>query len=155
MTVLWRISAFDDLKGLGGETYTARWHTAAPGKRIVYLAEHPALALIEVLVNTYSEFEMPERYQLLKIAVAGDVSTELLSPNILSKRWRDHVTETQFIGDSWLAEGRSALLGVPSAPSPESLNYLFNPLHTDARRLTIEWHRWIEYDERLYRTRSV
>ena len=39
MNVLWRISARRDLEGLGGEKADGRWHTAARGKRIVYLAE--------------------------------------------------------------------------------------------------------------------
>jgi hypothetical protein len=39
---------------------------------------------------------------------------------------------------------------VPSAPSPESSNYLLNPLHPDARSLVIDWSRWIDYDKRLF-----
>ncbi len=42
--ILWRISNHDDLVGLGGEKADGRWHSAARGKRIVYLSEHPALA---------------------------------------------------------------------------------------------------------------
>jgi hypothetical protein len=41
-------------------------------------------------------------------------------------------------------------LAVPSAPSPESLNYLFNPLHPDAKGVAIEWCKWIKYDKRLF-----
>ena len=67
---LWRISIFADLKGLAGERSNGRWHTAAPDKRIVYLAEHPALALVETLVNLNdSAQELSDKYQLIKVAV--------------------------------------------------------------------------------------
>ena len=39
---------------------------------------------------------------------------------------------------------------VPSVPSPESVNYLFNPLHPDAKGVAIEWCKWIKYDKRLF-----
>jgi RES domain-containing protein len=49
--MLWRISNHCNLNGLGGEIADGRWHTAANGKRVVYLSEHPALALLETIVN--------------------------------------------------------------------------------------------------------
>ncbi|MEA2543931.1 MAG: hypothetical protein QOH35_5297, partial [Acidobacteriaceae bacterium] len=48
MRLLWRISNHCDLQGMGGEKTDGRWHTAKRGKRIVYLSDYPALALIEV-----------------------------------------------------------------------------------------------------------
>ena len=67
---LWRISNHSNLEGLGAERSDGRWHTAAPGKRIVYLAEHPAVAFIENLANLNGDPSFfPEHFQLLKIAV--------------------------------------------------------------------------------------
>jgi RES domain-containing protein len=149
--VLWRISNHGDLTGLGGVKTNGRWHTAARGKRIVYLSEHPALALIEALANLKGNpLLFPDTFQLIRISVADSVSGDALPANALSNRWRDDIPETQLAGDSWLANGRSALLAVPSGPSPESLNYLLNPLHADARGLTVEWHKRIGYDKRLF-----
>ena len=151
---LWRISIFADLKGLAGERSNGRWHTAAPDKRIVYLAEHPALALVETLVNLNdSAQELSDKYQLIKVAVPDSVTTTLHPPESLSPQWRNKRIETQFLGNSWLAERRTALLGVPSAPCPESTNYLLNPLHPDAKHLKVEWSRWIEYDNCFFNTR--
>jgi RES domain-containing protein len=148
---LWRISNHGDLAGLGGEKTNGRWHTAARGKRIVYLSEHPALALIEVLANLKGNpMLFPDTYQLIRISVADSVSMEELVPSILANRWREDIPQTRSAGDSWLAEGRSALLSVPSAPSPESRNYLLNPLHKDARGLAMDWHQRIEWDKRLF-----
>jgi len=46
---LWRISDHANLSGDGGIFFSARWHSR--GKRIVYLADHPASALLEVIVH--------------------------------------------------------------------------------------------------------
>ena len=49
---LWRISNYADLSGAGdGLLAAGRWHTR--GRRIVYLADHPASALLEMLVHMY------------------------------------------------------------------------------------------------------
>lgn len=153
MKFLWRISNHTGLEGLGGEKTDGRWHTAGEGKRIVYLAEHPALALIEILVNLRGKPEQfPKYFQLLKVRVSGAVSSKALEETKLSETWRDHLEETQAIGDVWLEERSSTLLQVPSAPSPESINYLFNPLHGGAKGVTLDWHKWIAYDRRLFRS---
>ncbi len=150
--VLWRISNHGDLAGLGGEKTDGRWHTAAKGKRIVYLSEHPALALVEALANLKGDPKLfPDSYQLIRINVESRVSREVLLPNLLSGKWRESILETRSAGDSWLARGRSALLAVPSGPSPESLNYLFNPLHRDAGGLAIKWRKRIAWNKRLFR----
>jgi RES domain-containing protein len=151
---LWRISNYCDLSGIGGERYDARWHTAARGRRIVYLAEHPALALVEVLVNLKSDpSTFPEKYQLIEIDVEERVmdacqafgKSDWLNPA---------VAVTQAFGDDWLRSRKSALLAVPSFPSPMSTNYLLNPLHPDAIGIKVASCKWIEYDQRLFRVRS-
>jgi RES domain-containing protein len=107
--------------------------------------------LIEVLANLKGNPRLfPDSYQLMKITVAEHVATGALELNSLISNWRDDMNQTKSIGDSWLAGGNSALLTVPSVPSPESVNYLFNPLHPDAKGGEIEWCRWIKYDKRLF-----
>lgn len=49
MPTLWRISNYEDLQGLGGLYTAGRWHPL--GQRVVYLSEHPVLALLEVMVH--------------------------------------------------------------------------------------------------------
>ena len=148
---LWRISNHADLFGLGGERSDGRWHTSARGRRIVYFSEHPALALLEVLANLRGDPKsIPDTFQLIRVTAATGVSTETLDLSTLQPDWRHRLNETQSAGNSWLINNRSALLGVPSAPSPESTNYLFNPLHADARGLTMEYSRLVTYDKRLF-----
>jgi RES domain-containing protein len=59
-----------------------------------------------------------------------------------------HVSDDE--GDAWLEAGESALLWVPSAVAPESWNVLLNPLHREARLVTMVWARRAAYDKRLF-----
>jgi RES domain-containing protein len=85
----------------------------------------------------------------LKVAVSDEVSVQTVDRASLSDGWEFKQTITQNIGDNWLASTPTALLAIPSAPSPESTNYLLNGLHPDAHKIKIEWCRWITYDDRL------
>jgi len=153
---LWRISNRCELAGIGGEKADGRWHTAARGKRIVYLSEHPAVALLEVLANLHINPKLfPETYQLIKVIAVGDLPRETVPPDRLSESWRENLRETQSVGDEWLAKQSGGLLFVPSVPSPESFNCLLNPLHPDAKKVEIEWCKWIKYDRRLFRVSEL
>lgn len=151
MSTLWRISNHCDLAGLGGERTDGRWHTAAMGKRIVYLSEHPAVALLETLVNLKGNPALfPEKFQLLKIAVADEVYARMTD---LSEGDLDTSTSLQIsqqAGDRWLNSKASALATASSMPSPHSLNVLLNPLHPDAAKVRIASCEWIKYDKRLF-----
>jgi RES domain-containing protein len=61
--VLWRISRHRELSGTGGLRASGRWHHA--GHRIVYLAESPAGALLEVCAHT-SAHDIPPDFLLWK-----------------------------------------------------------------------------------------
>jgi RES domain-containing protein len=152
---LWRISSHDDLRGIGGERTNGRWHTAAPGKRVVYLSEHPALALIEVLANLKGNpLLFPDRCQLLRVDVPMDVAVEGVDGSSFPIGWEKNAEFTRAVGDLWLLSARSALLGVPSAPAPESRNYLLNPKHPHANKASVVWSRWVAYDKRLFHTQE-
>ncbi len=149
--LFWRISGHASLDGLGAELSSGRWHTAAPEKRVVYLAEHPAVALLENLVNLTGVPEfLPDNFQLLKIAGGTDIKVSSLTPGQLATVNPDDLAPTQRLGDTWIADQRSALLRVPSIPAPESWNYLMNPRHPEAAGLTLEWARPVAYDKRLF-----
>ena len=146
--LLWRISNYVDLTGLGGERSSGRWHTAAHGKRIVYLTEHPAVALLETIANLHGDPELfPDDFQLLKIEAPDTIAIGTAKPPNPHKATS---LATRSFGDAWLAAGSTALLRVPSVPSPESWNYLLNPLHPDAAQLKIQWAKHIAYDKRLF-----
>ena len=149
--LLWRISNHADLTGLGGERLRGRWHTRVPGKRIVYFAEHPAVALIENLVNLDADPQfIPLHFQLLKLSAPDNTLAEELTTKQLATIDADDLDTTHAIGDAWLTAHTCALLRVPSIPSPESWNYLLNPLHPNAPAFKLDWARPIAYDKRLF-----
>lgn len=134
--VLWRISDHPSLGGEGGFRASARWHTR--GGRIVYCADSPAAALLEILVHLEVDLDdLPITYRLLRIDASDDIEVEHLPPGTLSGEWLKDTAETRFVGDTWLGQCTSALLAVPSAIVPDTLNILLNPEHPDAERIVI------------------
>jgi RES domain-containing protein len=78
--LLWRISNYADLSGEGGRRSDGRWHEQ--GRSVVYLAEHPALALLEVLVHLEIDpDDLPSSYQLLTVEVPDGLKIEALRPD--------------------------------------------------------------------------
>lgn len=145
---LWRISNYADLKGLGGTITAARWHNK--GIPVVYLAESPALAMLEVLVHFELDVgEVPDHFQLLEIDFDGRRGVGRLAEKHLPADWRDNLEYTRTIGDEWLTSMSSVLLQVPSAIVPHSVNYLFNPRHKLARTAKIISCRRHPFDSRL------
>jgi hypothetical protein len=59
-------------------------------------------------------------------------------------------SNTQAIGDTWLRDKSSAVLRVPSVLAPRGRNFLINPLHPEARAITISEIENFEFDGRLW-----
>jgi len=151
--ILWRISNYKDLLGIGGLRVPGRWHNK--GVPIVYLAENPALALIEVLVHFELDLsEVPEKFQLLEIEYKQRKSVSRLNPNALAHDWQHDLELTRAIGDEWLSTGAAALLRVPSALVPNSFNYLLNPRHPEAKVAKIVSVINHPYDSRLVNNKT-
>jgi RES domain-containing protein len=146
--ILWRISNYADLLGIGGMHASARWHTA--GRPIVYLAENPSSALLEVLVHLEMDDEhQPDSFQLLKVEVPDELNMEEVQLKSLDLGWRASEAITRTIGDEWLLRSSSGLLRVPSAITPETYNWLLNPRHSDAASVAIVHVEKHLYDSRL------
>jgi RES domain-containing protein len=135
--ILWRISNYADLHGIGGLKASARWHTR--GHRIVYLSSTPASALLEILVHLEIEEDLlPRSYKLLEIQAPDDVAIEKVEDWAkLPKGWPKKLSVTRALGNQCLDRSSSALLQVPSALVPHTSNFLLNPLHKDAARIMI------------------
>lgn len=148
---IWRISNHRDLAGAGGLRAGGRWHS--PGRPIVYCAEHPASALLEILahLDVANLAALPDGYQLLEIAVPDALEIESLPTHALTLKWQSDEASTQAIGDRWLARRSSALLRVPSALVPKVWNYLINPSHPDAALLNITAAVRYPFDTRLFK----
>jgi RES domain-containing protein len=145
---LWRISNHASLSGDGGLYASGRWHTR--GRRIVYLADHPASALLEVMVHLEIDAEdLPTHYQLLGVDVPDDLRSDARDGSDLPAGWREQMAFTRVLGDDWLREGATALRRVPSAIVPDASNYLLNPAHADAIRIGIASAIRAAFDPRL------
>ena len=143
--ILWRISRHRDLSGAGGLRAPGRWHYA--GQPIVYLAESPAAALLEVCVHT-SANDVPPDFTLLSIE-APDLRLQSVRVHDLPSAWQQQMDITRAIGTAWLTKGASVLLRVPSALVPETANILFNPRHADAAKFRITRTFSYPFDTRL------
>jgi len=143
---LWRISNYSDLFGIGGLRAAGRWHSQ--GKRIVYLADHPSSALLEMLVHMDRDL-IPATYQLLRVVVPDGIVIETVVPEELESDWRSNTIVSRKIGDSWLDSGSSALLRVPSVISERGSNFLLNPAHPDSARIAISEIIKAPFDSRL------
>ena len=114
---------------------------------MVYLAEHPALAALEVRVHLDLPFELlPNDFVLMRVMLPDGLIAEIDAPpgGSLSD------LQTVAVGDAWLAVGHSAGLRVPSVLLPYAWNVLLNPRHADATRASISGIEPFLFDPRLW-----
>jgi len=90
---------------------------------MVYCADHPATALLEILVHLDAE-DSPSTFQLLEIDIPDAVAPT--APE-LPENWMDDVAKTQQIGSDFIAGMSEAVMKVPCAIVPFTHNYLLNP----------------------------
>lgn len=132
--VLWRITQYPGLSGIGGLYGDGRWHTK--GRPIVYAAEHPALALVETMAHLdLSIDEVPDTLRLCRIEVDNRLR---IHTRTLPVGWQANEVMSRRAGDAWLAARERPLFAVPSAIVPYATNYLINPAHPDVAGSVIE-----------------
>lgn len=91
---------------------------------MVYAADHPALAVLEVRVHLDLPPDLiPADYVLLRLQLPGGETLERLPD------------DPRAAGDAWLAANSAAVLRVPSVLVPQAWNVLVNPRHAGARIL--------------------
>jgi RES domain-containing protein len=147
--ILWRVSNYATLDGVGGLYVSGRWHTK--GHPVVYCTLNPATALLEILVHMEIDAEdRPERFQMLRIEGPDTLSVEEIKPGALPSNWVEDIAFTQNVGDGWLSEAGSLLLRVPSVIVPETWNVLVNPQHAEASLLKVTMRYEHPFDARLF-----
>lgn len=126
---LWRISSHPGLDGAGGHHEDGRWHTAK--RFVLYAAEHPALAMVEVMAHMrLSLSNLPLTLKLIRIDVADGAA---ISPTPrLPSGWPANAPASQALGNAWLDAKAGLLLPLPSALLAHATNYLVNPQHPQA-----------------------
>ncbi len=112
---------------------------------MVYLADHPSTALLETIVH-FNRAMLPSTFQLLAIDAMPSLETRDAE---LPTDWQNRIDLTQRIGQQFLEDGVFSLLRVPSVVMPQAFNYLLNPNHPDAAKLTIAQIWRYPFDSRL------
>src|ERR1700730_2311478 len=133
------------LDGEGAFRAGGRWNS--PGRRMVYMAQSVALAVVENLVHM-SRQDFPMAYVCITAIVPDDIA--ILSEEEL--RLEPHLKDlpTRALGDAWLDAQPSAVLKVHSAVVPAECNYLFNPQHPDFTMIVVQRPEPFIFDERLF-----
>ena len=137
----WRLCrrAYADLSGEGARRFGGRWNRA--GRPVVYLAEHPALAALEVRVHLDLPFELlPVDFVLMQVEV----------PDNPDRAFAEGANGVE-VGDAWLAEARTFALLVPSVLVPHAWNVLLNPRHPEAGQAAVRTIEAFGFDPRLWR----
>ena len=141
---IWRISNHVDLSGRGGTLVDGRWHVR--GVPAVYCTDHPSTALLEILVHATRQ-TAPDYFRLIEIDIPEEI--EIAQPD-LKEDWRSDLEFTQRTGMAFLSAGLHPLMKVPSVIVPRAFNYLLNPRHADAARITIVDSYRYPFDSRLF-----
>lgn len=117
-------SAWD---GAGAKAYGGRWNSK--GRPMVYASASIALAALELLVHLQRN-EILNYYLLCRLDLP-DSEVMTLGDGALPSDWRasQPPSSTAFIGDEWVASGKSLALAVPSVLVSQEYNYLINPAH--------------------------
>ncbi len=152
MPTAWRLTeaafAATALNGEGSLFSRGRWHS--PGSRIVYTAESRALAVLEIHTRLRG---LPPRIPYVLIGVTfPDRAVRRVDLQTLPDDWRAYPgpAALQALGDARITRKTSLVLQVPSAIIPEESNFLINPEHPDATRLTIGAAAPFRFDLRLF-----
>jgi RES domain-containing protein len=147
--IVWRLArlAHAKLDGEGARLAGGRWNSR--GRAAVYASSRLSLAALELLVHTDVPLVPPDLVAF-EIDVPDTLEVETVEVAELPKDWRlpGHPS-CRAIGDTWLAEERTAALRVPSAVVPEEWNYIINPAHRAAKAVQVVGRRKFAFDSRL------
>jgi len=141
------------LTGVGAAlTEGYRWNSL--NTYLVYTAESRALATLEVSVHLDLSEDLPTDRFYVEIDISDDIEILEIELTDLPKNSdsRPPIFETQFIGDDFVTDKKSAILKVPSCIVPQEFNYLINPNHPDSARIKIISKTPFRLDSRLKQT---
>lgn len=138
------------LKGFGAaSTEGYRWNSL--NTYLVYSSESRALATLEVSVHLDLSEDLPTDRYYVEIDIPDEVEILELRLEDLPENWdaKPPILETQFIGDDFVKDKIGAVLKVPSSIVPPEFNYLINPNHPDAKKITVISQVPLNFDPRL------
>lgn len=142
------------LKGIGAAlTEGYRWNSLST--YLVYTAESRALATLEVSVHLDFSEDLPTDRYFVEIDIPDELEILELRTEDLPDNWNTHPPslETQYIGDDFVYDNEAAVLKVPSSIVPPEYNYLINPNHPDAKKITVVSKKRLTFDKRFKQPR--
>ena len=147
---VWRTTSkkYRRFDGEGARRFGARWHY--PGTAVVYASMSLSLAALEVFVHFDTDVA-PTGLIAIPAEIPDNVKIENIELSRLPKNWRTYpsLESLKQIGSSWVSEGSSAALSVPSALIPSERNYLLNPKHKDFTLIQIGKPLAFRFDPRM------
>lgn len=138
------------LSGVGASLSKGfRWNSL--NTRLVYTAESRALALLEISVHLDLSEDLPTDRYFIELDIPENISIQEVSIQNLPDNWdsKPPITTTQFIGDDFVLENKTAVLKVPSSIVPQEYNYLINPNHPDAKKIKVLSKTLLKFDSRF------
>jgi RES domain-containing protein len=138
------------LKGFGAASAEGcRWNSL--NTYLVYTAESRALATLEVSVHLDLSEDLPTDRYYVEIDIPDEVEVLELKTEDLPDNWDLHPPslETQYIGDDFVKDSEAAVLKVPSCIISLEYNFLINPNHPEAKRITIVAKKRLTFDKRF------
>jgi RES domain-containing protein len=134
--------------GTGASLFGARWNT--PGRRIIYMADSFAGAMLEKLVHLNIN-RMPRLESWIECLIPENVPAEALDAAALPGWDREDQQVSRVYGNRWFDEKRSLVLAVPSLVTHgRSFNLLINQQHSEFHRLKPTSPQPVEWDDRLF-----
>lgn len=141
-------------KGLPSRSQPTEFGEAASGLHSATISSNQnsgsyAGALLDILAHA-RRLDLKVDYRCVVIDIPKRVPILKVNPGRV-RGWDavDYVAG-RTVGDRWLEKGESAILCVPSMTGrPHELNYIINPEHPDARRLTVHTPHAVIWDDRL------
>lgn len=141
------------LEGMGAAMAEGfRWNSL--NTQLVYTAASRALAILEVFVHLDIAEDLPTDRYCVEIDIPNDLKIVFLRLEDLPENWdaKPPTLETQYIGDDFVQGKSAAVLKVPSSTVPLEFNYLIDPNHPQAKKITVLSRIPLSFDHRLRRS---
>lgn len=139
-------SQYPPFDGSGARRWGSRW--VSPGRWVVHAAETYALAVLENLVH-WQTTALPSSLVCVRVTIPAGLPQEQMDGFDSAALTNADFQSTRAFGDQWYDQGRTSVLWVPSAVSPYESNLLFNQLHPDFSRISVEPPTTAHVDSRL------
>jgi len=138
------------LSGKGSAIKGARWNSV--GVEIIYTAANRSLAMAEIAVH-FTLATLPVDYVMITIFIPDNISFQKIAVKDLPLNWNTfpYPSNTQVIGDRFIADRRYCVLEIPSAVTQGDFNLLINPNHPGFKKIKIIAKEKFPFDKKIFK----